>query len=92
MADDIEVKSEVLQGSVFTAFLSNLFSSVDSASLHVDLDLSAYIDHYEYHDAPSSIDIWLGEDGVKALIAELQQCLTNMQKLEESLGGPNDSN
>ena len=88
----IKSKSKALLGCTFTAFLSNYtLNKYDAASLLVDLDMDEYIDSYDYHDAPSSISAWLGEDSVKTLIAELQQCLINMQELSKSLGDKNDS-
>jgi hypothetical protein len=79
---EIEVKSKALDAD-FTAFIDY----AKQPSLAIELRMNNYVDGHEYHDSPSSIDIWLTEEELNKLINELTQCKVNMKKLKEASNG-----
>ena len=64
-------------------FSEPFVSAIDEICVNLVLDLDSLIDRYDYHDAPSTVELWLSKDEIKDLNDVTTLLLQKIEELEK---------
>lgn len=77
----VDSESYITDSGIFE-FSHPFKDDVGCITSHLQIDLSDLIDWYDYHDAPSNVELWLGKDKLIELRDLLNLLLNELDKLE----------
>lgn len=71
-----------INGLEFSEPWITMFSKEPNSS--ISIDLTQFVDPYDYHDFPNSIQIYLNKNTIERIIEKLKETIEKMKEIESS--------